>query len=894
MEAAVEAWLSEGGWVVASSDRAARALVEAHGAARRARGETGWPAPRIVSYNNFVLEAWAERATDGRVLLNRAQELHVWNRVLSEETRTAATLKGPRQRLAEMAMEARALLCEYAPQYLKKEARRAWTRDAAAMSTWLEAFDDACAEVEACDAGRLPLELTALLCGIEETRAPLLLTGFDRLLPAQKELLDAWGRWQLLEAEEAADHRAYFVAQSMEVELAACARWCAERLTENPEARLMVLTLHSDRHRGPLERAFLRHCKVEGRNVEELFEFSLGVPLLQTALARGALQTLHWLAGRELNETELDWIFASGQLARSEAEHTALLTTMRVLRARGEERPQWSLTSFAKACTGVAQETSLAEWRERTHNAAMLLRTEGRAARGAMEWSDFVLRLLREAGWPGYKPLTSAEFQGLQHWQRAVETTGSLGFDGRRMRFAEFVEELENTLNAAVYAAESRQTPILIAGLAESAGLTADAIWFLGADEANWPTSGSAHPLLPWNVQREAQMPHATAQLDGERAEVVTRRAVASAAEFVFSYARQTEDTEARPSRIAEHWAGAARELPQDLRGDFAAYSQAFSYFDESSVPFPAGPVKGGAGVLTAQSNCPFRAFATTRLGAREMEFAQEGLNAKQRGQLLHAAMHSIWKGKPDGLGSLQDLLDVADRQEYARKHVEAALRAGIREELRERVPARYLELEADRLTRLIEMWLEYEATRADFQVEGTEMDQTISLAGLTLRLRLDRMDLLHDGTYLVMDYKTGDMKPTDWDLPRMKDAQLPLYAGFALGGKVLNGLVYAKIRPEKREFAGRVANAKETLLPDLKGTSALVKRPMSAEDLLDWRDAIEKLARDFLEGRAEVNPNEQETCERCTLHCLCRVQEQEDVAARNNEESGIEEDSHE
>jgi hypothetical protein len=42
---------------------------------------------------------------------------------------------------------------------------------------------------------------------------------------------------------------------------------------------------------------------------------------------------------------------------------------------------------------------------------------------------------------------------------------------------------------------------------------------------------------------------------------------------------------------------------------------------------------------------------------------------------------------------------------------------------------------------------------------------------------------------------------------------------------------------------------------------------------LIDWRRSIEQLARDFLAGRADVNPRKYpETCERCGLQTLCRI----------------------
>jgi hypothetical protein len=106
---------------------------------------------------------------------------------------------------------------------------------------------------------------------------------------------------------------------------------------------------------------------------------------------------------------------------------------------------------------------------------------------------------------------------------------------------------------------------------------------------------------------------------------------------------------------------------------------------------------------------------------------------------------------------------------------------------------------------------------------------------------------------------------------------QLPLYAGFALDteNEVLGGLVFAKVRSGDLTFAGRVGDAKTTLLGSLAGNSTLMKNPLTAEQLIDWREYIERLAKDFVAGRAEVDPREApKTCERCGLQTLCRIQE--------------------
>jgi ATP-dependent helicase/DNAse subunit B len=76
-----------------------------------------------------------------------------------------------------------------------------------------------------------------------------------------------------------------------------------------------------------------------------------------------------------------------------------------------------------------------------------------------------------------------------------------------------------------------------------------------------------------------------------------------------------------------------------------------------------------------------------------------------------------------------------------------------------------------------------------------------------------------------------------------------------------------------------------------LKKTSTLVKIPFTAEQLLNWRDCLEQLARDFVDGRAEVDPREYpETCEWCGLQSLCRIQEHRELSAAEDELGGEDE----
>ena len=163
----IDTWLRDGGIVVTASERAARSLALAFHRARRAEGLTAWPTPKIQDWQSFARAAWDERADerslDGRVVLSPLQEQSLWARIVAHAAPEAVQLAGAGDRLAALAMDAHHLLCDYAPQLLKDNARIGWDQDAGAFSGWLTAFNELCRDSKLLSAARLPLELSATL-----------------------------------------------------------------------------------------------------------------------------------------------------------------------------------------------------------------------------------------------------------------------------------------------------------------------------------------------------------------------------------------------------------------------------------------------------------------------------------------------------------------------------------------------------------------------------------------------------------------------------------------------------------------------------------------------------------------------------------------------------------
>jgi probable DNA repair protein len=904
--ARIEIWLAAGGTVLASSERAARSVVTAFHQARRASGLTAWPTPAIFAWESWVQERWQEQNRAGLMLLNPLQEQALWAQVIGE-SRAAEDLLHP-GRLASAAQQAYRLLCGYSPRTLKSSARSGWTGDPAIFSEWLNAFEIRCRREAVISGSRLALELaTSLEHGSGSSdggeRPPLLLVGFDRLTEAQKALWNAWGDWRLDEHRQTTTSASFFAAPDAAGEVAACVHWLRASLTANPEARLMVVTTALRQRRGELERALLNAPDLDTPNLDAPgldFEFSLGVPLSRVSLARGAILLLRWLH-EPLTEPELDWLLTSGLSVANAEEEISLAETMRELRRRGQEQPDWKLADFAltkndrrpELCPPSAGALPFAMWAARLVAAQAQLH-ELPSHQSPLEWSASARQLLDTMGWPGFRPLASTAFQASERWEKLLDDCASLGFDGTQRSWPEFVQTLAEAVSTAIFAPESTGARIQITEPLESAGQLADGIWFLGAHEENWPGRGQPHPLLPIGLQRESGMPHATPQADWHLAQEATQRLLASADHVIFSYARHSDEAEARPSRLVKKLTGPPQDWAESELAN-AAHAKSTTDLtetieDTSRIPYPRPEIGGGAATLTRQSLCPFQAFATNRLAAEDWQPAEAGLNPKQRGQLLHAVLHRVWAGSAQGgISTLVELQETPDLQHFVRRFVRTVFAESFdperRNSLPARFPARYLQLEADRLTHLVCAWLECERGRLPFTVAETEARRDITIAGLKFHLRLDRVDELQAGGNLIIDYKSGEVGPSAWDGDRPDDVQLPLYAAFAVE-KNLAGLVFARVRPGDSNFYGRVRDAAGSLLSNLNRQNSLVKDPLTDDQLAEWRYRMERLAGDFLAGHAAVDPKlPGKTCESCHLHAVCRIYENQPLAAASGED---------
>jgi RecB family exonuclease len=194
-------------------------------------------------------------------------------------------------------------------------------------------------------------------------------------------------------------------------------------------------------------------------------------------------------------------------------------------------------------------------------------------------------------------------------------------------------------------------------------------------------------------------------------------------------------------------------------------------------------------------------------------------------------------------------------------------------------MPDAYWDLESERLVDLAREWLRTETRRGAFEVVACEQPGSVAVGAFEIRTRVDRIDRLPDGELVIIDYKTGEVTSSSWEVPRPDQPQLPIYA-VAGSNETVGAIAYAQIKKGKcRLIDDPTGRASGALIDD-------AARAGWRRRLHDWDEALGALAHEISAGFASANPKKgAQTCRYCDLQALCRLYEPQAA----DEESGTE-----
>ncbi|HET7570466.1 MAG TPA: PD-(D/E)XK nuclease family protein [Gammaproteobacteria bacterium] len=887
--------LAAGATIVTVNDRLARRLRQAWGDRCRAAGDGAWETPPVQPFGGWLSSLYAARrdAAFGGApavhvhLLTPVQAEAVWTRLIAQ-SRPGNDLLQPAA-AAEAAADAWRLCHAWR---VPLDRLMVGNDDSVAFAGWARAYDESCAREGWLDAARL---LDWLCNELDHLALPerLVFAGFDEWTPQQTALLDAFAARgvavvrgglppvpaQCVEVIEAAD---------ADAELATAARWAADQIRADSNRRIGIVVPDLEARREAAVRAVTAAIDPGALAADAGGEalpvnVSLGAPLAARPLVRDALLALDAVHS-PFDVSALGMLLRSPFVGGAERERCGRAQLDVRLRDHGEARIMpTTLRYFAADCP---------LWLSYWESFRKVLKEAPRTA-GPRAWAEILDAALSALGWPGERPLDSGEYQAVAAFRELLTELARLEpVVAAPIRRSEALAQLKRLAARRRFQPKSNEAPIQVLGLLEAAGLDFDRLWITGMDDRRWPARPEPNPFIPAAVQREYGLPHASAARELAFAEAITRRLTGAAPEVVVSWPARDGDVALRPSPLlrvsGERLEVSGRsDLPSNrlpLTADLLpgapvgaswpelirSAGQIETLIDDQAPPLTAdAPIRGGTGLLKDQAACPFQAFARRRLGAAMPVPLAPGLDAAVRGQLVHAVLERFW-------GAVGDRATLAAMDTAGiSAAIDSAVEAALAREAKRRpatLSPRLQALEQARLRGLLAQWLEFELARTPFEVAAREMDTELTVGGMTLQFRIDRIDKLGDGREAVIDYKTGHVGGGVWDGERPDEPQLPAYA-LARGGNVA-AVLFASLRRGELGWRG--------IADDATGI-----RPLNrAEDAnlaalqREWRVTLEQLAIDFRDGNARVDPKTPQTCRYCDLGPLCRVSEQSTVGA--------------
>jgi probable DNA repair protein len=874
----LRAALAEGRTVVTPNKRLARRLAALYGAAQRADGRVVWDAPAVLPWSVWLERLWQDVAASEAVaplerLVTPAQGAFLWKRIVAADRLPLIDERG----LGTLAADAWSIVHAWGAGGASWRGWSGGDDDREAFVRWADEYAARMAAASAIDFAELPDWLARRAARVVAWRgASVTLAGFIDESPQQQRLtavLAAAGMdvARCASVSDVARSAWRVTATTPRDEVMRALQWARDRALSDPDTTIGIaiedLGSRREEIRALADEILCPALQWPGHEeAARPYDLSLGVaassiPLLATALDLIALAHGPLPMGRAAALLRSPYVTATpGDWPRRAGLEADWLV---------EGRRDIALEEAIAAVSRV--DGALADRWRRARNSV-----RRPASATSREWTGFWRAWIEATGWPGDRPLSSPEWQVREAWDDLLTEFATFGWVAHRIAATEAVASLNALAKDHVFQPESAPAPVQILGGLEAAGLPFDALWIAGLAAEVWPPAPRPNPLLPLSWLRERNAPHATAARELAYAQALTAQWARGAPEVIFSLAQNVDEHTRSVSLLVPN----GRSLPALAPTTTATLQLAAAQIealDDDRAPAlaPGACVIGGAALIDAQSDCPFQAMARFRLAADVWPKPAAALVPIERGILVHAALAAFWRDTRDHAA----LVALSPAAISAR--IAAATDAALTElpaARWRRIPAAVRAGEALRIASILRAWVDaFERPRPAFSVEAIELKRRLTLAGLDLDLRIDRVDMLANGGIAIIDYKTGVAKsPAKWFDARPQAPQIGLYVLAERAHspeRPVRAAAYAQLKAGEIDVRGIAADGDAwpvLRVPEDVGGPELRSWPAVEAH---WRRAFETLAIEVREGHAAVTPRDTHTtCRYCGLQPLCRI----------------------
>jgi ATP-dependent helicase/nuclease subunit B len=820
------------------------------------RGFHSWQRRSVYSVDAWLAALWNEaryQLTDVPTLLSAAQEYTLWQQIIEQSNANLFDIGST----ARLAMGAAKLTAEW-----NIREHRSWSdyHDTEHFRAWHDLFRRTCRQqnwIAHADLWNVVPEWISAGVG---GQAHIVFAGFPAFNPALEQLIQLLGTRAVLPNAPSSTVGQRAAARScidFALEIEQAARWSRAVFEEQPDASIGIFVPDLATHRSLVERTFqqvyypsaaLELIRSTGQSeVDSVFHIHAAAPMRTHPLVVSGLLLLQ-LARPHFDVSVASAILRSPFLPGANEERSKRAFSDIELRKKRELDMRFEDLEFAtRNCP-----TLVPLWRRMRYVLRRMPRRQELSS-----WSEFFADILQALDWPGDSGLTAQEEDTLDMWNDALSRLAALGLVTGQVSYEYALTCLRNLLSRPAIERGDWFSPIQILDASDASGLEFDRAFVIGLSDQTWPPPTNTNPFVPLQLQRASQVPGSSPRSAQQEQERITRALFRSAPVVTATYS-------GRLSPLAEGLAKPERmELPE-WQGKLPRQSYVpilLDQIEDANAPayIQDEDTRGGASVIRAQSVCPFRAFAEFRLRATTPEDGCFGFDSRDRGGFMHEALQKVW----ERLKTQDRLLAISDEE------LRLIVREAVEQAVKDGDPGPFDMLlshtERDRLEQLISDWLDVERARTQpFTVETLEQQRFYDFPGLRLRLRVDRLDRLHNGKLLLIDYKSGAQSRGKLKSPRPEEPQLLVYAT-AIGNEV-DGVFFGELTPRQPRAVGF---SREKYF---QGQAAEVREDWDVF-LAQSQEEVRRLAAEFVSGHAAVHPLKG-ACGYCDITPLCRVKE--------------------